>query len=345
MRNLNVDLPPEVTDQTLRTFLRLYQLETWMREMVYLELKAYYGTEWWTEVEGLKRPNISGHLAAKYRAKDSQHPHISTPETDPLWFISFDTLLKIILHPNMWKRFSPYFTTKKILRSKFEEIAPVRNRVAHCRSLHAYDLRRVEQLMLDFDQRFWRFCTSYQDRYGFVGNLSNNQVARKYADNQDVNVYYTVRPSLKNRRVKPELGRGIIYDVTITSKHPLSRFFDYEQILKSTRNFHKFVLHIVLDSFQNSIRVTIPGTASPTTVIEVVEKFWYACCNFYSIAPLVPHTSKNGNEEPHDLSREHEDRQRPFQLIAAQWPHYVTPSSHPYAFLDGSCPCSFFGIE
>jgi len=51
MKVLSLELPLEVSEQTLHTFLRLYQLETWMREMVYLELKAYYGIYWWTEVE------------------------------------------------------------------------------------------------------------------------------------------------------------------------------------------------------------------------------------------------------------------------------------------------------
>jgi hypothetical protein len=345
MRTTSVEVPPEVSDHTLRTFLRLYQLETWMREMVYLELKAYYGTDWWTEVEDLKKANIRVDLAERYRSKDRQHPHISTPENDPLWFISFDTLLKIIFHPKMWKRFESYFTTKKILQSKFEEIAPVRNRVAHCRSLHPYDLRRLEQLMLDFDQNFWRFCTSYQDYYVFAGNLVTNEVAQKYEKSPDVTVYYGVRPSVKLRRIKPELGRGLVYDVNIASTYPQSRFLDYEPILKYTRNFHKFVLHIVLDSFQTHLRVTIPGTVTAATTIEVIERFWYACRNFYSTRPFVPLVSNAEPKQQDGFMREHEARQKPFDMIAAKWPHYVVPPSHPYDFLDRDCPCSFFGIE
>jgi hypothetical protein len=342
MRTIQIELPPEVSDQTLRTFLRLYQLETWIREMVYLELKAYYGIDWWTEVEVLKHPSIRVDLAERYRSSDRQHPHISTPENDPLWFVSFDTLLKIIFHAKMWERFAPYFTTKRIVRSKFEEIAPIRNRVAHCRSLHAYDLRRLEQLMLDFDQGFWRFCTAYQDHYVLP---ANNSVAENHKNPPDITVYYTARPSLKIRRIKPELGRGLIYDATIISKHPNARFMDYEPILKYTQRFHKYVLHIILDSFQNSLRVTIPGAVTPETVTEVIEKFSYACRNYYSVGPLVPLNPQAQNEKASDIVREHEGRQRPFQLIAAKWPHYVIPPSHPYAFLDGSCPCSFFGVE
>ena len=336
------DLPPEVSDQTLRAFLRLYQLETWIREMVYLELKAYYGTDWWAEVEGLRRPNVPVNLAEKYRSKDRQHSHISTPESDPLWFVSFDTLLKIIFHPKMWKRFEPYFTTKKILRSKFEEIAPVRNRVAHCRALHEYDLRRLEQLMLDFDQGFWRFCTSNQDYYVLP---EKNALAAKYKNHPDINVSYTVRPSLKARRIKPDLGRGLVYDATIVSKYPNARYLEYERILRYTQRFHKYVLHIVLDSFQNSVRVTIPGAVAEAIVIEVIEKFHYAALNCYSVVPLVPLKLEAVEETKRDYAREHEQRLRPFQAIAAKWPHYVIPPSHPYAFLDGSCKCSFFGVE
>jgi len=33
---------------------------------------------------------------------------------------------------------------------------------------------------------------------------------------------------------------------------------------------------------------------------------------------------------------------RPFEELAAQWPHYVIPPSNPFAVIDPSCPCSFF---
>ena len=53
---------------------------------------------------------------------------MATPETDPLWFISFDAPLKIVFDDQLWKLFECYLTTKELLQATFTEIAPIRNR-------------------------------------------------------------------------------------------------------------------------------------------------------------------------------------------------------------------------
>jgi hypothetical protein len=344
MRLRKLELPPEVSDDTLRAFLRLYQLETWTREMVYLELKAYYGLGWWNEAESaLKRAKLPVNLAERYAARDRRHPHISTPENDPLWFISFDSLLKIVFDSKLWKLFESYFTTKKLLRMKVEEILPIRNRVAHCRALHVYDVDRLEQFMRDFDQGFWKFCTSYSDHYRFVKDLEKNDVNRHFMDasRESLDLYYSARPYVRDRKPKVQLGPDFIYDITIRTKH-LSRYFDYDRILKYTRSFHKFVLHIMLDGFQHGLRITFPSTLSSVTIIEATERFADVAQNTYSIVPLFKPSYADEKEKSaeEDYSREHEERNGPLQQIASQWPHYVIP---PYTFLDRGCPCSFFG--
>jgi len=347
MRLRKLDLPPEVSDDTFRAFLRLYQLETWTREMAYLELRAYYGADWWNEAESaLKRAKFPVNLTNKYVAKDKRHPHISTPENDPLWFISFDSLLKIIFDSKLWKLFESYFTTKRLLRMRFEEILPIRNRVAHCRALHAYDVDRLEQFMRDFDQGFWKFCTSYSDRCHFANDLSKNDVYSHFvtARTENVDLYYSARPYVRDRKPKAQLGPDFIYDITISTRH-LSRYFDYERILKYTRSVHKFVLHIMLDGFQHSLRITFPSTLTSETIIEATERFADVAHNTYTVAPLVGRSGEDEKEKSgeKDYWREHEEHNRPFQQIASYWPHYVIPPSHPYTFLDRECPCSFFG--
>jgi glycine cleavage system protein P-like pyridoxal-binding family len=152
-----------------------------------------------------------------------------------------------------------------------------------------------------------------------------------------------VRPYLRDRVPKPRPGSGFVYDITIVTRH-LSRFFDYERILKYTQSRHKFVLHVMLDSFQHNLRITFPSTVTPTAIIESIERFEHVAHNNYSIAPLVPLTMQTKEEQsPQDSWLEHEARNRPFQVIASRWPHYVVPPSHPFTFLDGECPCSFFG--
>ena len=195
--------------------------------MVYMELKAYYGMDWWDEAEeALRRARFPVNLTSRYLAKDKQHPHISTPENDPLWFISFESLLKIIFDAKLWKLFDSYFTTKRLLRVRFEEILPIRNRIAHCRDLHAYDVDRLEQLMRDFDQGFWRFCTSYNSRYCFAGELSKNKVYQHFesARTENLDLHYSVRPLVVSRKPRPDLDRGSIYDVTITTRASVAVF-------------------------------------------------------------------------------------------------------------------------
>lgn len=347
MRLRKLDLPPEVSDDTLKAFLRLYQLETWMREMVYLELKSYYGLGWWGEAEAaLKRAKLPVQLTNKYLAKDKKHPHISTHENDPLWFISFDSLLKIIFDAKLWKLFRSYFTTKRLLRMRFEEIMPTRNRVAHCRALHEYDVDRLEQFLRDFDQGFWRFCTSYSDRYQFGGNLSKNDVYKYLVAHKDWNtdLYFSARPYAEGRRIKTRMGPGLVYDAVITTRH-LSRHFDYDQILKYTRSVHQFALHIMMDRFQHSLRVTFPGTLDTEVTMKAIERFVDVAHNNYKMFPLAGRLSvnKGEGEDPKAYWREYEEGNKPFEHIASQWPHYVIPPSHPYTFLDGGCPCTFFG--
>jgi hypothetical protein len=77
MRTREVDIPHEVSEDTLKAFLRLYQLETWIREMVYLELKSYFGLNWLGEAESaLLRAKVNVKMVGKSAAKDKRHPLI-----------------------------------------------------------------------------------------------------------------------------------------------------------------------------------------------------------------------------------------------------------------------------
>ena len=60
----------ELPDRILQTYSRLWQLETWLRSMVYVELRAHLGDAWtskvkldkveWLSFRGLMRPPICG---------------------------------------------------------------------------------------------------------------------------------------------------------------------------------------------------------------------------------------------------------------------------------------------
>jgi hypothetical protein len=192
MREHKVPLPAGTPTESLLGYARCYQLETWFRELVYVELKTHFGIDWWNKAEeALKRNGGAGIPAETSRDRDKRHPHMATPETDPLWFISFDALLIIVFDDLLWRLFECYLTTKDLLQAKFTEIAPIRNRIAHCRSLHQDDLDRLRRVLRDLDQGFWGFCTSYNDTFPIVGEERSDPFYQRFANRMGFNYVET----------------------------------------------------------------------------------------------------------------------------------------------------------
>jgi hypothetical protein len=334
-----------------------------------VELKAHFGLEWWPKAdEALRRTGQTGIPPETSRDRDKKHPHMDTPETDPLWFISFDSLLRIVFDDQLWPLFECYLTTKELLQAKFTEIAPIRNRIAHCRPLHKDDQDRLRRLLRDLDQGFWHFCTSYNKHFPILGGERSDAVYQRFADRMGFN-YVEVKPnewalvgntigmSLNvsvERAIRPSAdaaeaqatGKGKIYHLTFTTTASNRRSMDYQKILEYTERYHQLVVHMILDSFQNSLRVTFPAPCGTNTIIEAAEGFYYGCANMstYSYRDLVENqiTKKKGKDSAKDLFRDYELYNRPFEAMASQWPHYVLPPGHPFEVLYPDCPCSFF---
>lgn len=288
---------------------------------------------------------------------------MSTPETDPLWYLSFDSLLKIIYDRKLWRLFQPYLITKRLLRAKIEEISSIRNRIAHIRSLHKHDLSRIEAVLRDLDQGFWKFCTSYNRTFGFVADLRNDPVYQHFANREhvpwtevepgkwarvgfrtgvdvDVSLDYSIRPSSKQRPTKKiHFVKGAIYNFTFSTAHTSSRL-DYPKILAATRGIHNTVLHIYLSSFQGTLEVTLPAVIDYQLLVSAAEEFYRACLRYRDAFAYRDSEREEGKDK--DSWQEYEEAIRPFEQIAASWPHYVVPPSHPYTFLTHDMPCRFF---
>ena len=364
---LTLDLPSGTSPDALRGYCLFYQLERWLREMVYLELKAHFGENWWTEAEqALKRSRGGGIPAARSLRADKRHPHMSTPENDPLWFLSLDSLTKIILDKKLWRLFGSYLTTKSLVKAKFDEIAPIRNRIAHYRALHKDDIDRIVAVLRDIDEGFWRFCTSYNNNKWFVPPHTKDPVFEHFADRQhrgmsktsdgkwvgpvgiligvDVNIelLYSFRPSARARKTRIGGHRGALYDFTFSAAHHHdgSRILDYPRIISATRHHHRSLIHILLDSFQSRLRVTFPAVAPSGDIIQAAEAF-YAACLHNRGGIYYRRSKKDASPEESDL-REYEENLRPYELIAAEWPHYVVPPGNPFNFLGPDMPCRFF---
>ena len=362
MPQVTLDLPSEITPDHLRLFVRLQQLETWLRELVYVETKCNYANTWWDRcAAALHRSKRGGIPAAKARERDQQHPHMATPENDPLWFISFDSLLTILFDPYLWPLFRPCLTTKRLVRAKFDEVKPVRNRIAHTRAIHRDDLRRVENLLRDLDSGFWAFCTSYNNIHPFIAHRQRDPVFRHFVARMGSG-YYETAPNewsyLANRTgmtmdmdlsfgVRPyspgpsthrsAKGRGVFYRARYSVAHT-QRSFRTADILTSTEDVHRSLLHIHIDSLHHSLTVTLPSLLATDTIISILERFFDVCQNGISALTV---SSPDHDDNP---QRWYEQLTSPTTALAAEWPHYVIPPVNPLTFLDPTNPCSFFGV-
>ncbi len=322
-------LVPELPQRVLDTYCRLWQLETWLRRLVYVELRAAEGDEWELRVSNTAKP----------KEADKRLTHMPSPEENSLSYAQLSGVCRIM--ENNWRLFEPFLPPKSIWEAKLEEVSQVRHRVAHFRNGHEDDLQRVTQLLRDIDKGFWRFCTCYNDPRPILPQ-SNDPVEEHFlhldqfpwgasgdgkwartgiADPEailNVTVEVLCRPWATWKT--PIAGsQGFLYNVHVGARH--GRVFDYVRLLKSTSR-----VHICLDSLLGSFRVTLPAVLGAERVIGILERFVDASMS------CVSHRQHGGGTDG------------TAQLLADSWPEYVLGPENPLTFLEPEMPCSFFGV-
>ena len=139
----------EVPERALRLYARLWQFETWLRRMVYVELRALLGDAW------------SRSLRTTGFTADKRLRHMPTSEMNALSYSQLSALTTLI--GDNWPCFEVYFPPRGQWDAKLEEISQIRHRIAHFRVGHVDDYARLIQFLRDVDKGFWTFCTSYNN--------------------------------------------------------------------------------------------------------------------------------------------------------------------------------------
>jgi hypothetical protein len=325
----------ELSEKVLDTYARLWQLETWLRRMVYVELCALKGDDW---AAGIDRQRIE-----EVQKSDKRLTHMTTPEQDLLSYMQFSQLRQLVRDNRTL--FDPFLPPKNQWEAKTEEVEHIRHRIAHFRSINEDDLRRVEQFLRDVDHGFWHFCTSFNDvhpvlpqsddpvvahflQYDLLpwGEVEKNKWARvghiDPGETFGMTVEAICRPWAK--WTKPVAGNpGLVYDVTLYTHR--SRHLDYTRLLPLTRELHPHMVYVCLDHFATDIRLTIPAVLGADRVIDVVERFLDRArsCIYPGDWPGYKGT---------------------VEQLADSWPEFVLSPENPLTFLSKDQPCSFFGV-
>ena len=316
-------------DDTLKIYARLWQFETWLRRMVYVELRAKYGDNWNSELKSVDET----------KNQDKSFIHMETTEQNDFSYAQLWQLFDLI--EKKWECFSLYFPPKKVWKAKTQEITQIRNRVAHFRTCHSDDLQRLEQFLRDIDKGFWRFCTSYNNvepalppssdlvtqhfisldplPWGEVGDGSWARLG--HVDKSmvvGVIVSKSFRPWYKLLTTSPK-ETGMFYDISLLA---FDRKFDAKRFLVSTRKLHEQLVTINFDSQYSIARLVIPAILGADKIIEITSEAvrWGKSC----VGRRV------------ELSEQNEE--------VLRWPEYVLSSKDPMTFLDPEMPCSFFNV-
>ena len=323
----------EVNESSLILYARLWQLEKWLREMVYIELKTMKGRNWFN----------FNKTKGTYEA-DKAFKHIPTSDDNPLSYTTFPELSKLI--KNNWNLFSEYLPPQQIWEVKLDEIIHIRNRVSHFRKGHKDDIDRLLQLMRDIDNGFWKFCTDYNNLQPILP-AERDIVAKKYVDldpfsfkeiapnewakigmaPQGLKYIVSINSIRRRWAEKAEIidkTSGYIYDFNIHLRD--NRQFNYSNFLEASSKFKADIIHICLDTFSSSIRVTIPSVIGSNKVCEIIDDLIV----FSENAIIFKHHINNDDQFVQRLSEE--------------WPEYVVGPKSPLTFLAPGMPCSFFNV-
>ncbi len=321
----------DVPIQAINTYARLWQFETWLRTMIYVELRALLGDDWAKDI----RRN-SGSFQA-----DKSLTHMPTPEMNALSYAQLSELVALI--SGYWDCFAGYFPPKALWEAKLQEVSQIRHRVAHFRVGHFDDLARLKQFLRDVDKGFWHFCTSYNDADPILPQ-SSDPIAKhflpldplpwaefepgKWAQigfrDKSRPVGLSVRVQRRPWATYPlRVGEpGYLYDFYLFGQD--GRSFDLRYLMTRTQARHKHLVHLCLESDGASIRLTVPSVLGEETVIDLVQAFYDAAMNAVRQGRILDADGMNA--------------------LANTWPEYVLGPSNPLTFLDSDMPCSFFDI-
>lgn len=139
----------------LAVYGRWWQLETYLREVAYTEMRAAFGTSWAEHV---------GKAAATRAERDQINAYMASADADePLAYADASVLFALI--KSKWELFEPVLLPQVRWAGLVDELLSIRNRGAHCRRPHRDDLARLEQSLRNLEpgaQEFYRSYTQAQ---------------------------------------------------------------------------------------------------------------------------------------------------------------------------------------
>lgn len=141
-------------------YSRWWQLETWLRQLVYLEFRAKWGRDWANHLVPQRLRKTRRATAEDRAGGDVANQYMATPDTSNVMsYLDVGVLFELIRES--WPLFEKSLLPQKRWEGWVEEVQQVRHRSAHCRRPHADDLSRIELLLRDLESGAWNALTAH----------------------------------------------------------------------------------------------------------------------------------------------------------------------------------------
>ena len=134
---------------------RWWQFETWLRSLVYVELRAAFGAEWISQLPGHSEKRRQGDEAFRYMATPDAQAVLAYTDASGLFEI-------IEAH---WSLFEGALLERAVWSGRTVELRNIRNRIGHCRRPHSDDLARLEQTLRDLEGGAFRAAAAFNRQF------------------------------------------------------------------------------------------------------------------------------------------------------------------------------------
>ena len=279
-----------VPPSAVRLFRMSWQLEAWLRQIVYVELRAA-DSNWELRIANLPK-------ADRFKERDKSLHHMATPHQSKLLYLTLNDLWELISKGDNWELFEHYFPPKDNVIARIGEVMAIRNRVAHSREPHANDIARMELFLRDLEPGIRRFCV----RYNVTNDLARKDGVAERLEVEWLRIGHSTdlfvptvgwlcapEPSAKlgsklERLTHPsDDGCGdalsMIYRLTVLGIKGWQ--LDVGEYVKATQHFHESIIHWMVPD-ENEVLVTIPAVLGDEAVHQVICDLLYRALNSVS---------------------------------------------------------------
>ncbi|MBT1618105.1 hypothetical protein KK090_02430 [Curtobacterium flaccumfaciens pv. poinsettiae] len=258
--------------QSIAMYARWWQLESWVRDLIYMELRAAFGIEW---TDAVRR-------AQRREERDASFSHMTGVDNDnPLAYLDYSQLVRII-HDD-WNLFAPSLFERTAWEGRQAELLQIRHRIGHIRRPNRDDLSRIEQTLRDLETGAFIAMSDYNTRWRPPADGSdavtdgwirrNHSIALRLLDHAqrrydtELQISFSARPWA----VAPFVyGPGILCHVSFNTG---GRFIDVAGLWRElhAQDLVKYVVAIDVD-YATSVSVTFSGADDGTAVSDAIGR-------------------------------------------------------------------------